>query len=112
MNKPKGGKKSKERATVSRERRLALALAEVLDLATEKESGADERVIGAHVLLADLGYSNLESVSSRVKYLNEQLTVAIAAGDGKEIARLGVELQRAQQGKEPTAVKVKAAAKE
>lgn len=116
MTKAKGGKKSKERASVSRERKLALATRGLLDsLESLKLPESPEHNLvaqaemEARTILSDLGYSGLVGIFKRVAALNEQLAAALAAGDGKEIARLGVELQRAQQGKEPTVVKAKAA---
>jgi hypothetical protein len=101
---------NKERASVSRERRLALALRALLDAI---EDGGDAWLPStrqdAVTLLNGLGYSTLEGIPRRVTKLNEQLTAAVAASDGKEIARLGLELQRAQEGKPPVVVKTEKA---
>lgn len=101
---------NKERASVSRERRIALALRAVIDACEgTSESDIATECGNADQVLHDLGYGSLIGIPRRLKDLNEQLTAAVAAGDGKRIAELGVELQRAQTGKEPAKVKVKAA---
>lgn len=110
-----------ERASVSRERKLALALRAVLD-ATDGQvqhepigEAVAKAAIEATTVLGELGYANLEGIPSRLARLNEQLTAAVAAGDGAEISRLGEELTRAKSGKAPKAaagVKAKAAAGE
>lgn len=84
----------KERASVSRERRIALALRALLDanVGMEHEQEAID-------VLNELGYSTLESIPKRVKELNEQLTQALAAGDGALIAKLGTELSRVKAGR-------------
>lgn len=96
---------TKERATVSRERRLALALRAVLEQKTHDstESGSAEH--NAETVLDELGYGSLVGIPKRVATLNEQLATAVTAGDGKEIARLGLELERAKAGKEARVVK-------
>jgi hypothetical protein len=102
---------TKERASVSRERRLALALRAVLDSlegATIPEEKNRVALLTAEedaiTTLNELGYSMLEGIPRRVAKLNQYLTDAVAAGDGKEIARLGLELERAKAGKEPLSV--------
>lgn len=89
---------TKERAAVGRERRLALALAAVADEAAEKNV-ALESVQAANELLSEMGYGQLESIQKRLNRINEELTAAVAAGDGAKIAELGKELQKAQSGK-------------
>jgi hypothetical protein len=109
-----------ERASVSRERRLTLALVALID--ANRDTGNSE-IVGAEEaqakaeqdavnILSALGYSNLEGIPKRVARLNEQLTAAVAAGDGKEISRLGIELERAKLGKAPLSVNGTAAVKE
>lgn len=113
----KNGKKKSERATVSRERRLALALRALLDALETVSIGADgnrpEEIVDAEVaagnVLDDLQYGSLVGIPKRLKELNEQLKAAVDAGDGKEISRLGLEIERAKAGKEPTAEKAAAA---
>jgi hypothetical protein len=92
---------TKERATVSRERRLALALVAVLDYRIDNpgETGDSNSEVAARDLLAEMGYGDLEGIPRRVAAVTEQLTAAIAAGDGKLIAQLGLELERAKAGK-------------
>ena len=100
-------KKTTVRASTSRERRLALALRAVLD--ANKDTGNSE-VVGAEEtlakmeqdaesLLTELGYGDTESIYRRLGHLNALLKDAVAASDGKEIARLGLELERAKVGK-------------
>lgn len=102
------GKKKTEangRAGVSRERRIALALRAVLDASLE--DGATLTVAqmeageAAYKLLADLGYGDLLGIPKRTAQLNALLQDALRAGDGKEISRLGLELDRAKAGREP-----------
>lgn len=100
---------NKERASVSRERRIALALRAVLDATNGTVEELTDAVDNATTVLEQLGYGSLVGIPKRLKDLNEELTAAVAAGDGKRIAELGLELQRAQAGKEPAKVKVKAA---
>lgn len=108
----KNGKKKSERASVSRERRIALALRGVLDeAAVNAEPLGDEllnAINAAHDELDALGYGSLISIRKRLKELNEQLKAAVDAGDGKEISRLGLEIERAKAGKEPVKVEPKA----
>jgi hypothetical protein len=107
-----GKKKTTEtvatRASVSRERRLALALRAVLDALADVHIEDNVAILleeqAAVAILNDLGYSTLIGIPKRIKTLNEQLTTAVAAGDGKEIARLGLELERAKAGKVSLAV--------
>lgn len=101
---------TKERASVSRERRLALALRAVLDATMDASVDAEqapeikEVFTGALTTLTDLGYSTLEGIPKRVARLNAELKAAVESGDGKEIARLGLELERAKSGKEARVV--------
>jgi hypothetical protein len=105
----KNAKKTTERATVSRERRLALALRGLLDALEEVSIGTDgnrpvavvEAEAEAAKALDLLGYNLLEGLPKRITALNEQLNKAIADNNGKEISRLGLELQRAVDGKSP-----------
>jgi hypothetical protein len=105
----------RERASVSRERRLALALRAVLDawstvginddvLKEVERTAVEEAETAANELLNEFGYSKLESIPARLQRLNVELKVAVEAGDGDEIARLGKELSRAKAGKEPLSV--------
>jgi hypothetical protein len=96
---------TKERALVSRERRLALALRAVLDAVQGTSEAAIANECGvATTTLIDLGYEQLEGIPKRLANLNAHLTKAVAMGDGKEIARLGLELERAKAGRMPLAV--------
>jgi len=106
---PKSKTQPKPRATVSKERRLALSLCAILDAfsGTETATTPDqmESLEAGHSLLAELGYGDLESIPRRVATLTSLLQDAMAAGNGKEIARLGEELDRAQKGLAPSKVK-------
>lgn len=97
----KNGKKKSERATVSRERRLALALRAVLDAYETVDEAAQEIEHTAAVeILNDLGYGSLIGIPKRLKELKEQLEAAVAAGDGATIARIGAEMVKVQAGKD------------
>lgn len=61
----------------------------------------DDAITDSKSILATHGYSGLESISSRVAKLETALHAAIEKRDGKEIARLGAELNRAQRGLSP-----------
>ena len=98
----KNGKKKSERASVSRERRIALALRAVLD-AAEDNNISEELTTAcreAEGLLDFMGYSGMIGIPSRLKELNKQLAVAVDAGDGKEISRLGLAIEKAKAGKD------------
>jgi hypothetical protein len=107
MGKRKAAAETKERATVSRERKLALALRGMLDGIEDQEppfemsNGLVAAENQAQALLKELGYSDLEGIPRRVAKLNEALKVAVENGDGAEISRLGTELTRAKEGKPP-----------
>lgn len=96
---------NKERAAVGRERRLALALVGLMDAYSDVPSPdksrdtIEEAETTAQTLLTELGYQDVESTAKRLVRINEELTEAIAAGDGARIAELGKELQKAQAGK-------------
>lgn len=103
---------TRTKAAVGRERRITLALKAVLDAAGpatfEKDNdryAMEEAETAANELLNELGYADLESIPVRVAKLNEQLKAAVESGNGKEIARLGEELDRAQRGLPPSKVK-------
>lgn len=116
MAKGKGKKNgNKERASVSRERRIALALVALLDAIDDTvdnpDAKGDEVTVAkdaAAKTLEDLGYESLEGIPRRLRKLNEQLTAAVAAGDGATIARIGAEMVKVQAGKEPVAAKAAA----
>lgn len=108
---------TRTKAAVGRERRLALALRELLD-ATNGNIGSDgdaqaDAVVDAQscaaTLLKEFGYSELESISRRVNTLEAQLTAASLDKDYAKVADLGKLLQRAQLGLPPA--KAKAAGK-
>lgn len=90
---------TKERAPVSRERRLALALRAVLDeWPTDSPSAA---VIDADEVLKSLGYETLVGIPKRIAELESQLHAAVGAGDYSTVAKLGQELDRVKAGKFP-----------
>ena len=92
-------KKTTERATTSRERKLALALRAVLDQSTHDSAEYGTAEADAVAVLSELGYGSLQSIPLRLKTLNAALTAAVAASDYKEVTRLGIELERAKAGK-------------
>lgn len=98
-------KEAKVRASVGRERKLALALTAVLDQNVHDSVTAGTAEADARAVLNELGYSALESIPKRVAALNDQLRAAVEAGDGKEISRLGLELERAKAGRPPLVAK-------
>lgn len=115
MGKPKGNKKNgnKERASVSREKRLALALRAVLEEQSTQDAneGLSEVGYAADAVLTELGYGDLVGIPRRLKELNEQLATAVEAKDGAAIARIGAEMVKVQAGKDVTE-KAKAATAE
>lgn len=98
-------KETKERAAVGKERRLALALVGLMDAYAEvptpdeSRDAIEEAETAANELLNELGYSGIESTTKRIARINEELTAAFQAGDGKRIAELGNELEKAKAGK-------------
>lgn len=108
------GKKSRQSPSV--ERQLALALVALIedvkaipgDIQTtsvievlKKSTVAAQKVLDAN------GYSNLESVESRVIRIEADIAEAVRAQDGARLARLGAELDRAKSGKPPLATEKK-----
>lgn len=94
----------KKRRELSGERAIALALVEVIELVLKEDElpeAVRQSVDSAWEVLKAHGYSGLESISSRVAKLETALHAAIEKRDGKEIARLGAELNRAQRGLSP-----------
>lgn len=114
MTNKKKSTEPKERAIISRERRLALALRALLDSLDGKDGeiavdgkGREHVIMAekvAEALLADLGYKGLESIPRRVTCLNESLKQALESGDGKLISELGLALERAKAGLPPAKV--------
>lgn len=108
----------KERAAISKERRLALTLRAVLDAwkdidppdtATENSKAAiEEAEMSANELLNELGYSTLESIPSAIKRLTAELAAVTEAGDWKRVSEIGQQLDRAKAGLPPVKVKVAA----
>lgn len=112
------------KAAVGRERRIVLALRALLDslkdlpldpsadhgvaISAEMLEGVTTAEQSALTTLNELGYGELESIPSRVAKLNEQLKIAVEAGDGNTIAELGKELARAKAGLPPSKMKVAA----
>lgn len=114
MSKAKSKKNgNKERASMSRERRIALALRAVLDQGGNHDSADDSAEgtaeVDAQATLDDLGYGSLIGIPKRLKDLNEQLKVATDTGDFATIARIGAEMVKVQSGKSPKTAAVSAA---
>lgn len=87
----------KERAAVSRERRLALALRALLDaIENEDTPGAGSEAID---LLDELGYGNIVGIPRMLKELNEKLGAAVSSQDYASVARIGAEMDRIKAGK-------------
>lgn len=96
----------KRKRDVSRERAIALALVDVIENYGDLSQAAvcealDEAITNAKSILETHGFKGLESISSRVAKLETAINNAVIARDGKEIARLGAELNRAQRGLPP-----------
>lgn len=108
----------KARLSPSVERQIALALVRVIEcvnavdkIARELKAGdsipeyeqalIDEKqsIDEAQQILEANNYGDLESIASRVAAPENQLTAAISLRDGKAIARLGAELDRAKAGR-------------
>lgn len=94
-------KVSKERASVSRERRLALTLRAVLDagLSAHTEEAYADAEMEAAAVLTDLGYANLEGIPKQVARLEAELATALEAKDYNRVSELGRELEKAKAGK-------------
>lgn len=98
-------KTKKERAAVSKERRLALALVALRDAIadSEPEFMMREALIaadnGAADVLKELGYSNLEGIPRQVAALTAELKSATEAGEWAKVASLGRRLDRVRVGK-------------
>lgn len=86
-----------ERASVSRERRLALALRAVLDEVADVEA-LDVHHSASSVLI-DLGYGGLEGIPKQVAALTAELKTATEAGEWARVAALGQQLERVKAGK-------------
>lgn len=100
----------KERAIVSRERRLALALVAILDANRGIGSAGGEELQAkteaeASELLFELGYGSLKSIHTQVAILEEELADAIRAKDYPHVSELGKELEKARLGKSSGVVK-------
>lgn len=116
MGKAKKTTETRTKAAVGRERKLALTLVALRDAieghepAFEMDPALVKADNEARTILTELGYSDLESIPKRVARLNDALKQAVEAGDGKLIAQLGLELDRAKQGLPPSKPKAAAAA--
>lgn len=95
-------KKKSPRRQLSGERTLALELVELIESCQTGDNVKITAATGkANDTLKALGYDGLESIASRVAKVEAQLQAAIKGLDGKEVARLGAELSRAQRGLSP-----------
>ena len=116
------GNGKRKRQSPSVERQIALALVRVIECVVQAEILGQELKNGdsspqyeqaqidrkqsideARKILEVNGYAELESIASRVAALENQLTAAISMRDGKAVARLGAELERAKTGRPPIA---------
>ncbi len=94
-----------ERASVSRERRIALALRAVLDVTDNMvlTSSTDEPLsyacIDATKTLNELGYGDLVGLPKQLAALESQLRTATEARDYTRVAELGASLARVKAGK-------------
>lgn len=90
----------KERASIGRERKLALALRAVLDAhASLSESEGVQADTDADTLLTELGYGTLEGIPKRVARLEAELATALESKNYTRVSELGKELERAREGK-------------
>lgn len=101
----KTAKKKTPRRQLSVERVIALALVEVIeayslpgDISAEP---LDEAIANAKAVLLDQGFAGLESIPSRVTKIKTQIQQATDSGDYRHLARLSIELGRAQRGLSP-----------
>lgn len=97
---------TRERATVSRERRIALALRALLDawegtLTTEgpHRDAVEEAETIANETLNELGYGALEGVPKALARLGSELKAATDSGNYARVAELGAEMERVKAGK-------------
>lgn len=93
-----------ERASVSRERRIALALRAVLDASEgavfdNVSAEFQEAQKTAITTLDELGYGTLVGIPKRIAELEGQLHAAMGANDYGTVARLGLELERVKAGR-------------
>lgn len=93
----------KERASVGRERRLALALAAMRD-AADDNAVIPEAAKSADELLNQLGYQGLVSIPKRVAVLEAELATALESKNYTRVSELGLELEKARLGKSSTVV--------
>lgn len=93
----------KERASVSRERRLALALRGLLD--GIEDNNPEDAAVLAQEELYTLGYSELVGIPRRVAALEAELAKAIEVKSYSRVTELGRELERARAGKPAAEVK-------
>lgn len=85
-------------------RAIALALVKLIeDVSNDPDfpSAVQETIAEGRQALKDHGFEGLQSITSRVDSIQEQIHAAVLAGNGKEVSRLGLELDRARQGKPP-----------
>lgn len=110
-------KSTTKRREMSGERRIALALVEVIEghnAIVANEPDASNRfqaaLKSAEEVLITQGFAGLESITSRTAKIEAELQAAYKALDGKRVQELGRELDRASKGLPPLQKKVKAAA--
>lgn len=88
---------TKERASVSRERRLALALVALLD--SEGDDDHADHIDPARATLKELGFGDLKSIPRQLAKLEAALATATADRNYAQVAKLGHELDRVKAGK-------------
>lgn len=90
----------KERASVSRERRIALALRAVLEQSSGNDGeGQGTAFADADTTLSELGFRDLVGIPQRIAELEGQLHAATGAKDYAQVAKLGLELDRVKAGR-------------
>lgn len=103
----------KKRTSPSVERQLALALIAVIESAKgldgngDRELAVRQAAAAGQELLKANGYADLESIPTRVKRIENEIAVAVAAQDGAKLAQLGAALDRAKKGLPPLATEKK-----
>lgn len=94
---------AKVRASVGKERQLALALRALLDsladVPIKHQEGVTEAEMAAGNVLANLGYGNLVGLPKLKRELEAELKNAFAASDYATVTKLSAQLERVKLGK-------------
>src|SRR5712664_2306306 len=100
----------KKRQSPSVERQLALAFLRVIECAglvevsdkTQTALSELQTAITDGIQLLDAnGYKDLETITTRVKRIKDEMALALEADDGAKLAQLGPALERAKRGLPP-----------